>query len=77
MQVNEEKQEEIQGRALPSLKDIISPNTELDPNQNQINYEITINTRIVQPGQVKIEYTRKSRIVTKRSRKRISGNSQS
>ena len=58
MQVNEEKQVEIQGGALPSLNDIISPNTEIDPNK--VNYEITTNTGSVQPEQVKIEYTTQS-----------------
>ena len=33
MQVNEENQEQIEGGALPSLNDIISPNSENNPNQ--------------------------------------------
>ena len=57
MQDNEENQMEIQGGALPSLNDIISPNTELNPNQ--VTLENTTKTEIVQP--TNIEYTTQSR----------------
>ena len=52
MQIEDENQEQIEGGALPSLNDIISPNTELNPNQ--ITYQSSTNNEPA--GQTKLSY---------------------
>ena len=52
MQVEEENQEQFDGGALPSLNDIISPNTELNPNQ--VTYQSSTTNKPA--GQTKLSY---------------------
>ena len=55
MQFNEENQDQIQGGALPSLNDIISPTAEINPNQ--VTLQNTETTETFQPdGQIKNSY---------------------
>ena len=55
MQVNEENQDQIQGGALPSLNDIISPTAEINPNQ--VTLQNTETKETFQPdGQIKNSY---------------------
>ena len=52
MQVEEENQEQFEGGALPSLNDMISPNTELNPNQ--VTYQSSTTNKPA--GQTKLSY---------------------
>ena len=61
MQVNEENQEEFQGGAMPSLNDIISSNTELNPNQ--VTYQSSTKTENNQPGQTNYSYVTQTRAI--------------
>ena len=62
MQVNEGDQEQVQEGAMPSLNDIISSNTEINPNQ--VTYQKTITTETNQPvGQTKYSYTTTTKTV--------------
>ena len=58
MQVIEENQEHLEGEALPSLNDIISPNTEKDPNE--VTYQSSAANEPA--GETKYSYTTTTKI---------------